>query len=663
MLIKSLQAAAGNVAPTDPNFEYVTMLLHGDGTNGAQNNTFTDSSTNNFTITRNGNTTQGTFSPYGSNWSNYFDGTVNGYQRYADSGSVLDLSDDFTVEFWVFQPALATRNGTINVFFSVDTLSRFQFYQESGGVTVDINGSGIISTSSKASLNTWAHYAVVRSGSTVTLYLDGTSIGSGTSSYSIACTDMTIGGQDRRASGQSDAYHGCNAYISNFRVVKGTAVYTGSFTPSTTPLTAISGTSLLACQSNRFRDNSSNTLTPTTGTGVSVQRFSPFAPTAAYSTATIGGSGYFDGTGDSLSTPVVTANNVGSADDYCVEAWIYLTNQGGVTTIYSGDSVGYLAWRSATQRFEFVSSSLELRLSYTYPVSRWCHVAVTRQSGTVRMFVDGVLQSPTVAAGSATGNTDTLVGASTTYYFGSYTNATSGPFYGYISGFRLVKGSAVYNASFAVPTSPPTAIANTAILLNFTNAGIIDNAMMNDLETVGNAQISTSVKKYGTGSLAFDGTGDYLTAPYSPWMRLINGDFTIEFWMYLGAAQANMGIVSSYENNNGWFVRLDTTFIRLWGGDGSISVDRTYSFSTSVWYHVAITRSGNTVRMFVDGSKVGSDATVGTATDTGALGMQIGRTQTITNDFNGYIDDLRITKGYARYTSSFTPPTSAFPNT
>jgi hypothetical protein len=144
-------------------------------------------------------------------------------------------------------------------------------------------------------------------------------------------------------------------------------------------------------------------------------------------------------------------------------------------------------------------------------------------------------------------------------------------------------------------------------------------------------------------------------------MRLINADFTIEFWMRLGAAQANMGIVSSYENNNGWFVRLDTSIIRLWGGDGSIAVDRTYSFSTGVWYHVAITRSGNTVRMFVDGTQVGANATVSTATDTTTSGLQIGRTQTITNDFNGYIDDLRITKGAARYIGNFTPPVARMP--
>ena len=70
---KTSKAASG-VVP-DQYFDYVTALLNTSGTNGAQNNTFIDSSTNNFTITRNGNTTQGSFSPFGENWANYFDGT------------------------------------------------------------------------------------------------------------------------------------------------------------------------------------------------------------------------------------------------------------------------------------------------------------------------------------------------------------------------------------------------------------------------------------------------------------------------------------------------------------------------------------------------------------------------------------------------------------
>ena len=74
-ILLSLLGGKVSVEP-DPYFEYTTLLLPGNGTNGAQNNTFLDSSTNNFTITRNGNTTQGTFSPFSqTGWGNYFDGT------------------------------------------------------------------------------------------------------------------------------------------------------------------------------------------------------------------------------------------------------------------------------------------------------------------------------------------------------------------------------------------------------------------------------------------------------------------------------------------------------------------------------------------------------------------------------------------------------------
>ena len=94
---------ANTPTPNDPYFQYVTSLLHGDGTNGGQNNTFLDSSSNAFTITRNGNTTQGSFSPYGSLWSNSFNGT-NQYCTISNS-SALDQVGDYTQEGWFFVTA------------------------------------------------------------------------------------------------------------------------------------------------------------------------------------------------------------------------------------------------------------------------------------------------------------------------------------------------------------------------------------------------------------------------------------------------------------------------------------------------------------------------------------------------------------------------------
>ena len=88
----------------DPYWQYTTLMLHGNGTNGAQNNTFLDSSTNNFTITRNGNTTQGTFTPYGptGNWSNYFPGGTGNIITIPDSTAFTFGTGDLTIECFLF---------------------------------------------------------------------------------------------------------------------------------------------------------------------------------------------------------------------------------------------------------------------------------------------------------------------------------------------------------------------------------------------------------------------------------------------------------------------------------------------------------------------------------------------------------------------------------
>jgi hypothetical protein len=655
---------AGLLQP-DPQFNYVPMLLHGDGTNGAQNNTFLDSSTNNFTITRYGNTTQGSFSPYGSNWSTSFVRLGTGFGdgfTFPNSTALQMGTGDFTIEMWVFETA---------------TVSYQTFYEKgyvnAGGFLLQMftdlkpyvyaNGSLLMTSSTAIALNVWTHLAVVRSGSTMTMYLNGVSVASASNSTNF--NDASIGGIGARS---LDNTYPFNGYLSNLRVVKGTAVYTGTFTPPTSPLTAISGTSLLVMQSNRFIDNSGNNVTLTAQNTPSVQRFNPFGASTAYSTNVIGGSVYYDASGDSLSTPVSVANNPQSGDDYTVEAWIYITVVGGVTSIYSGNTVGYFAYRSAG-RFEFVSSATELRLTYTAPLNRWCHVAVTRQSGTLRMFIDGALTSPTVASGSATGNTDTLVGASTVYYFGSYTDSTSGPFGGYISNFRIVKGTAVYTAAFTPPTAPLTAITNTAILLNNTNGAIFDNAMMNNLETLGNTQISTSVVKYGTGSIYFDGVGDAMIAKPNDIFSFRTANFTVEAWVYMTNTDA---VYDSILEINGHLGPNGIIFIFNYIGSASIYaadagggafIAPQANAGINVWTHVAWVRNNGTLRTYINGTSTSSASlTLDIKCNTS---FTIGSNASITTGYchNGYIDELRITNGYARYTSNFTPPTAAFPNT
>ena len=252
--------------------------------------------------------------------------------------------------------------------------------------------------------------------------------------------------------------------------------------------------------------------------------------------------------------------------------------------------------------------------------------------------------------------------------------------YIYMSDFRIVKGTRVYTSNFTPPTVPLTAIANTAILLNYTNAGIIDNTMLNNLETVGNAQISTAQTKFGGGSMSFDGNGDYLMAPQYLNFNFGTSDFTIEGWIYINSLPINdysqIVCFGTSGNTQRWILFIDTRtsqsapylrFLSL-NSSNSVVIDvpgaGSSGWSAGTWYHVAVTRSGNTFKLFRNGVQNGSTVTNAgscpATTSTGALyvGAEVGGGIAY---WNGYIDDLRITKGYARYTSNFTPPTRAFP--
>jgi hypothetical protein len=227
---------------------------------------------------------------------------------------------------------------------------------------------------------------------------------------------------------------------------------------------------------------------------------------------------------------------------------------------------------------------------------------------------------------------------------------------------RIVKGTAVYTANFTPPTAPLTAITNTSLLTNMINGAIFDNAMMNDLETVGNAQISTSVVKYGTGSLAFDGTGDWLTSPDTPNLQLGTGNFTIEGWVYLNVAGSARGFVSKGTSTTGWSLGTNSSNQVVFSYASS-SITSTGTLSASTWYFITIVREGtstNQTKIYISGT---NDGTGTVATDFNQTNiMYIGADRVGSSALNGYIDDLRITKGYARYTANFTPPTAAFFN-
>jgi hypothetical protein len=671
----------------DPFFNQVVLLLHGDGTNGAQNNTFLDGSTNNFTITRNGNTTQGTFSPFsGPNgyWGNYFDG--NGDSLTVPDNSALEIgSGDFTVEAWIYLDKYASAYGSpTSVFVSAicgkdATTGRSYNLQIIGTASsyttlrFEIFSNDSTSTQTAANftfaLNTWYHVAATRSGTSLRLYVNGTDIGGGTNSVSAQDTATTfkIG-----TIGFTNFEYWFPGYISNLRVVKGTAVYTSAFTPSTTPLTAITNTSLLTCQSNRFVDNSTNAFAITRNGDVRVTPFSPFAPSAAYDPAVNGGSGYFDGTGDYLTTPsdIALAPETGL---FTWECWFYPTEawfqdaSGGDGLIQSSATNGMQISRTATgvspngNFWGLAAAGVAFRLTTTSlpTVGQWNHMAVAR-SGTGTNQTALFLNGGRVAQGTVT--QDFVQGS---YDIGRRVSGYEST--GYIANMRLVKGSAVYNpanSTYTIPTAPLTAITNTSLLCNFTNAGIFDNTGKNVLETVGDAQIDTGTKKYGTGSMEFDGTGDWLLMAHNPDQQLGTGNFTIEFWVYLASGDTGSarGLVAKGTSNTGWLVSLDSSQKVVFTYTSS-TITSSGAITTNAWNHIAVVREGtgsNQTKIYIGGTNDGT-GTVSTDFNQTSV-MYVGCNRTAGDPMKGFIDDLRITKGVARYTANFTPPTAAFPN-
>ena len=299
----------------DPYFDYNTLLIPGAST------TFVDdASTNNFAITINGDTKPNSMNPYTPGYySNYFDGNGDYLTTPTSANLVLPNNQDWTVESWVYLVGYNTSgnqilflgNGsggwttTFNCDFGINSSTGYTYLEYANG---GVNGTAIAG-STVVPLNRWIHLAWVYNGTakTVTSYVNGiVDINAGSmSTYSppAATVYATIGRTDPVVPTPTLYFWG---YISNARIVKGTAVYTTAFTPPTSPLTAISGTSLLTCQSNRFIDNSTNAFTITVTGDTKIQSFHPFTPNSSYSSY---GSGYFDGLGDWLTLP----NNTGFA--------------------------------------------------------------------------------------------------------------------------------------------------------------------------------------------------------------------------------------------------------------------------------------------------------------------------------------------------------------
>lgn len=666
------------------------------------NHAFQDSSANSHLITRSGNATQGTFSPFSpAGWSLSFTSGNGITVPTSIATSLASSGATFTIEAWVYLNSYGSAPtnqefynrvifgiGSTYGAFLIDSTAKLNLYSYDG------NPRFTTSTGTVA-LRTWTHVAASVTGGVIKLFIDGTLSGTGTwyghiggaATTCIGSTSDTNGGTNRHFDG----------YIAGFRL-SNNARYNTSFNKPTSLYTTDANTVILTGQLNRLVDES-NSPQALTNVSASIQAYSPFKPTAAYSPTTHGGSVYLDGS-DTLTFSREAVNNL-STNNFTWECWVYRTAVNDTTyadaiccsvTNYTGlaagidlaGKVGYAIGNTAA------GNNWNIRLgvdpgnpkgSITVPLNSWTHIALVRNGSQFVGFVNGAVDQSFTSA-------DALGNIGSDYYIGRWHDSYNRFWIGYISNIRLIRGINLYSTAsttngtqvFSPPTAPFTSTKETSYLFNFTDAAARDSTGRLVLETVNDSKVSTVQKKYGTGAMYFDGTGDNLAAPTIPNLNMGTGDWTIECWVYILSRTLNYPLI--FGNNNGSYTAGALALTNS-NADSASYNDRFFlaaydvatptlvassTNSLNTWYHLALVRNGTNLVMYRDGISVASRTiTSSIIFDWGKGGVRVGggNWDAAQSYFNGYIDDLRITR-YARYTGTststpnFTPPAQTF---
>jgi len=649
-------AAGGAVAlPSDDEFNRVSFLSHFNGANNGVNNAFNDGSTNNYTVTAAGNVTQGSFGPFcrpDGEWGVSFDGNGDKLTLAASSDFAAGTGD-FTFETFLFKTETTSSSQYDGIFYSATT-QRIKFQQSDSIIYIQTSARdvAIVNNDQGTFIGVWRHLAVCRSSNTLRTYVDGT-----------LATTITLNSDETFGTSSPSVIIGQNAQyfggvMSNFRYVVGSALHTGSsLTVPTAPLTAVTNTKLLTCQSNRFVDNSASAHTVTPSGNAAVTAFGPFLTSSVYDAAVNGASAFFDGTGDYLSMD--GPGTLGASANWCMECFFYCNDiDPGIVRIMSvneaTDADAFTLMRIRNSKYEFYSGGGS---SYAYSnqigtanYNEWAHIALTKSGTTVRGFVNGI------KLWEATHNaTNVIAKLITGWGYGSEY------FPGYISDARFVNGSSVYTGNFTPPTAPLTAITNTSQLLNMADGQAIDSAAQNNLTLDDNTKISNGQAKFGNTSLLFDGTNDYATTIFKTSFGA--GNFTIEYFFRVGSVSTNQNLFQfggSFlpDDDGGPGLGIRTSRWRLYTGANTATHHGSAGPSNDTWYHIAVVRIGTTTKLYVDGVETIS---VSDSYDYSPRKyLLLGGGFDGSYDMNGYMDEFRVSY-FARYTSNnFTVPSEPF---
>jgi hypothetical protein len=642
----------------DPYWSNVSLL-----TNFENNLSFIDESANNFPVTRVGTVNPSLNTPFsggvgGSTWS----GNNSSSYRTVPMNTAFDFgSGNFTVEAFVYLTTTPTNykaiigrwGGAGNTsswnlfFFSNTTMPGFQ---------LSYTGSpGVVSSASALALNTWHHLALVRNGTTVTLYANGTSVATSTGVGTLVTGtgNVAIGTNLDDISNQTFP-----GFLSNVRVVKGTAVYTANFTPPTSPLTAISGTSLLLTgtgqgmfNNSTFVDQGPNALTVTATGSPMYSGRSPFGNSYPGSINAVSASSQY------LTVATNAAFTYGTGN-FTIECWAWFSTTGAAQYLIDQRNSGtataliptlYLG-TDAKVRY-YVNGADQITGTTAVSTGTWYHITVCRSGTNTKLFLNGVQEGSTYS--------DSNNYAASRVTIGSAGNAAGSYLNGRISNVRLVKGTALYTSNFTPSTTPLTSVTNTSLLIRGDTGAFYDLSNNGNPEAnTGTTAVTTQIKKYGTESASYTATA-YQTVSDVTNLQLGTGDYTIEMWVYRNAAGVLHSLACKGASSTGWLLQVNTSNQLVFTVSRTDILTSTTTIGATIWAFVTVTRSGTITRLFVNGNleATATDSTNFNQTDA----LKIGADRSNLNSLNGYLDDIRITKGVARYTSSFTAPTQTFP--